>query len=343
MAERLEDLSAAWDEVEEATEEQQGEEQPLEGTEEPQGELFEEASEEAEAGGEELEAVTSSKPTEKAGDDKPVESSPEEKAPVSWGVATREHWGKLPKEVKAEIMKRERDFAVGIQRYSENSKRAELMDRALQPFQQYFAMNGNQPGQTIQQLLQTASVLQMGAPGQKAQMVAQLINQFGVDIQTLDNLLAGEEPPPEAQQQQHVQQAIQQAVAPYQQMLNQFQQAQVRQRQAQAQAAGSEIQKFAADSKHEFYNDVRADMADLLDMAANRGINLTLKDAYDRACMMHPEISRVITSRRQQEQLRNKRRAATSISGSPAGSAGSAPPDSIAAALEYAWENSGRT
>ena len=68
------------------------------------------------------------------------------------------------------------------------------MDQALAPFQQYLAVTGEPPAKTIQGLLQTASILQMGSPVQRANTVASLIKQFGVDIRTLDDVLAGQQP-----------------------------------------------------------------------------------------------------------------------------------------------------
>jgi hypothetical protein len=264
-----------------------------------------------------------------------------DRAPVSWGAATREHWKALPPQVKAEIQKRERDFSVGIQQYAENSKRANMMDQALAPYQQYFAMDGGNPGQSVNRLLQTASMLQMGSAPQKAQIVAQLIAQFGVDINTLDHMLAGKGTPPEMKQQEEVQRAIQQAVAPYQQTLQQLEQQQRAHQHYVQQAASSSLDQFMADPKNEFYRDVQGDMADILDMSANRGMKMSLKDAYDRACKLNPEIERIIATRQGQRSLQAKRQKATSITGSPAGD-GLAPADSMRSALEQAWDNVGR-
>jgi hypothetical protein len=262
-----------------------------------------------------------------------------ETPPQGLSVEAREAWAEVPDVVKADIAKREADYAKGIEKHRANTQRVQAMDRSLAPFSQLFAMNGG-PQETLPGLLQTASVLQMGSAPQKAQMVAQIIQQFGVDIKTLDSMLVGEAPPPEVQQQTAVQQAVQQAVAPYQQTLQQIQQReQYAAQQAQGQVA-QEVNSFGA--QHEFYNDVRSDMADLLDMAANRGRQMSMEEAYNTACAAHPQISKVMQQRQASQSVQQKRNAASSIHGTSGGSMSGSAPNSIAAALNEAWDSAGQ-
>ena len=264
-----------------------------------------------------------------------------ETPPRSMSPAAREQWKDTPDAVRQEFARIDQRMEGMAQKYGRDAQRAQQMDRALAPFSQLFAMNGG-PGETLPGLLQTASVLQMGAPQQKAEMVANIIKQFGVDINTLDNLLVGEAPPPEVQQQTQVQQAVQQAVAPYQQTLSQLQAQQQYAAQQSQQEVASEVDAFARQPENEFYHDVKADMADILDMAANRGIEMDLKTAYDRACLMNPEISKIIQTRQGAQSTQQKRRASSSIHGTPGGEGDVAAPNSIAAALNDAWDNAGR-
>jgi len=241
--------------------------------------------------------------------------------------------------MKEAIAKREKDFAYQIQKTAEGAKRAEAMDRSLQPFQQLFQMNGG-ASQFLPNMLQVASLLQMGTPQQKAQTAANLIKQFGVDVQTLDNALVGEQPPPEVQQQSQLDQLLNQRLAPLQQQLSQYQQ---REQYAQQQAQHSiqtELSEFAA--QNEFYEDLKGDMADLMELASNRGREMSLEQAYSIASKQHPTISKILESRIGQETVNRKRSAASSVSGSPGGTMEAPPANSIAAALNDAWENAGR-
>jgi hypothetical protein len=212
------------------------------------------------------------------------------------------------------------------------------MDRALQPYQQLFQMNGG-ASQMLPDLLQTASLLQMGSPAQKAETAARIIKQFGVDIGTLDNLLVGQAPPAEVQQQSQLDQMLNQKLAPLQQQLQQYQQREQQMQQRTQHEIQSELNSFA--NEHEFYDDLKNDMADLMDLAANRGREMSLKQAYDLAASQHPVISGIISGRASKQQVQTKRNAASSVSGSPGGSM-SAPKDSISAALLDAWDNAGR-
>ena len=259
-------------------------------------------------------------------------------APISLPPAAREAWKNAPKEVRDAVAKREKDFEQGIQKYAENAKRAQQMDQVLAPFSQFMQMNGG-PAQTIQNLLSTGAMLQMGSPQQKAQVAASIIQQFGVDIQALDSILAGS---PQPQQDNSIQQAVQQAMQPYQQAFTDFQSAQQAQAQQAQQAVTNEVDAFANDPKNEFYRDVAEDMADILDMAANRGQQVSLKQAYDRACMLHPEISTIIQSRQSAQEVEKKREAASSVSGTPNGPSTQNEPATLRQAIEQAWDTVGR-
>ena len=330
------DLATAWDEglsLEEAHD--------AENSEESEDAISEEV--EAASGGQEgstdgAPSDTEDSPDLQAGKEPEVEAEGSVgDPPVGLPPEAREAWKDTPEPVRQALVERERQFAVGIQRYAENSKRAEAMDRSLAPFQQFFAANGNQPAQTISNVLTTASVLQMGTPQQKAQMTKDLIEQFGVDIPTLDSILSGQEVPQEQKVQSTVQQAVQQAVAPYQQMMERVQAAQRQQVQQVQQGVSTELEQFASAPENEFYHDVKMTMADLLEMSANRGQELSLKDAYEQACQIDPKVRGVLASRKQQESLQSKRNLASSVTGSPGGDSAPAVPQSMREEIEQSW------
>ena len=310
------ELAAAWDNAESDTEEEVVEEQvaqePLETTEV----ALEESSE-----------------TESS------ETSNLDKSPTSLSPEAREEWANTPTAIKEHIARNEERMEGLALKFGANAKRAEAMDQSLAPYAQLFAMNGG-AGNTLPPLLQTASMLQLGSGPQKAEAVASLIKQFGVDIRTLDSLLVGEAPSQESQQQSQVQMAVEQAVAPYQQQMQQFQQQQQMQQQQAQNEISNEVNNFG--SQHEFYNDVRSEMADLLDMAANRGRNMSMQEAYQTACLAHPQISKIMNARQSQKTVQKKQKASSSIYGTSGGSMSGGAPESVEAALNSAWDNAGR-
>jgi hypothetical protein len=160
-----------------------------------------------------------------------------------------------------------------------------------------------------------------------------------VDIKTLDGMLSGKGAPPEAQQQSQLDQLLQQRLAPIQQQLQQYQQREQQQLQQEQQQIQSELSQFAA--QHEFYQDVSQEMADLLEMAANRGRQMSLEEAYNIACSTNPQINKIMTARTSQQAQQQRRAAASSVrSSAPAG--GQTPPEDRMAALNAAWDNAGR-
>jgi hypothetical protein len=263
------------------------------------------------------------------------------RAPVSWNATARETWKDIPKGAQDYIAQREREMEVGIKKYAENSNRARAMDQVLQPYGQYFAVNGG-AGESIKALLAQGATMQMGTPTQKAQMVANMISQFGVDISTLDNMLVGKPADPSVQQSSEVQQAVQQAIAPFQQYMTGMNQQRQQAEQAHNNQIGNEVETFASDPANEFYKDVSNDMADILDMAANRNLPMTMPEAYERACALNPDIARIKTNRTAAVSAANKRRAGASIHGTPGGAGGLASPGSMRDAIEQAWDNAGQ-
>jgi hypothetical protein len=337
------DLEAAWDDSDTTDEasneipEDDGvvaEEQGDPTKSEAASETGEEVEEEAGEGGEE---------TAEAGDEtgaEEVQKAEVSTAPVGLPPEAREAWNDTPPAMQKAIAQREREFNVGIQRYAEGAKRAEGMDKALEPYQQYLSMNGG--NSHIGTLLQTGAGLQMGSPIQKAQTVANLIKQYGVDIGTLDGMLVGEGAPPAAQQQNDVQEAVTAAMAPYQQFMGSMQKQQENEQQQAQQNVTSSVEAFASNPANEFYNDVKMDMADLMDMAANQGRDLSMEDAYKKACHINEGISTIIASRRSATEIAGKRKAAASITGGPGGPGGLSQSTNIRGAIEDAWDNVGR-
>jgi hypothetical protein len=134
---------------------------------------------------------------------------------------------------------------------------------------------------------------------------------------------------------------LNQKLAPVQQLLTRFEQAQAAQQQQVAQQAQSEVEQFL--SKAEFGNDVREDMADLLEAAQRRGQNMTLLDAYKKACMMNDSVRSVLVQRQQAQRgqvhtqaAQRARQAAVSVSGgAPVGALQQAPND-VRSAIEAA-------
>jgi hypothetical protein len=247
------------------------------------------------------------------------------KAPASWTPKARETWSKLPKEAQAQIAKRENEISRTLKETASARQMMQRLNTTLEPYKSGLIASGVQdPIQAIGTLFQTEAQLRGGDTRMKAQTVADLIKQYGVDIATLDGLLAGEAPS-SGGTNPDIEQLIDQRMAPVNQMLQQQQQYAQYQEQQYQQEAKQSVDQFGQNA--EFLNDVRMDMADMLEAASRRGIAMTLEQAYEKACAIHPEISKIIAGRKKEEQLmgsRNdvarKKAAASSLNGKQGGS-----------------------
>lgn len=277
---------------------------------------------------------------------------PGEKAPASWRPDIREHWGSLPEPVRAEIARREVEVQRTLQETAEARKTVESIDRVIAPYMPFIKAEGANPLQAIDNMMSTAAKLRTGTAPELATMMAGLINQFGTGrfgnafIEQLDSALAGQAPRVDPQQAA-VEQVINQRLAPMQNMLTQFQQAQQMQQQQVAQRAQDEVARFLGEA--EFGDDVREDMADLLEAAQRKGQSLTLQQAYEKACYLNDSVRSVMQQRQaakgaqvQTQAAQRARSAAVSVSGgAPLGALKQEPTD-VRAAIEAAITMSSR-
>ena len=275
--------------------------------------------------------------------DNDVPTQAEINAPQSWGVAEREHWAALDPAVQAQIEKREKEIGHSLTTTGEARKFHEEFNTTIQPFEHFITAEGATPMQAVGNLLQTAATLQGGSPQQKAARIAELIGHYGIDIRTLDSLLAGEIP--EDPQEAQLGQMLDQRLAPMNHFMQQQQMAEQQQYQQQQTAVGSELDTFMA--KHEFTEDVRTEMADLMEMAGRRGQTLTLDQAYERALLLRPDIQEIVQQRiaagqakQNNQTVAQKQAAAVSVAGGNAAMGGEKPGTDIRSALLAAWGDS---
>jgi hypothetical protein len=223
-----------------------------------------------------------------------------EKAPASWRPDIREHWGALPEPVRSEIQRRETEVARTLQETAEARKTVEAVMKTIEPYQAFIKAENSNPLQAIDNLMSTAARLRTGTAPELAQLVAGIVNQFGTGrfgngfIEMLDTALSGQTPRQDPQQLA-IEQVLNQRLAPMQSMLTQFQQAQIQQQQQATYAAQNEVSTFL--DRAEFGNDVREDMADIIEAAQRRGQNMSLQDAYKKACLMNDNVRSVLTQR----------------------------------------------
>jgi len=166
--------------------------------------------------------------------------------------------------------------------------------------------------------------LRYGTAEIKADLLIGAMAQYGIDPNYVFQRLTGgqqqRQTNPELMQVQNELQQLKQARLAEQQSIQAAEQAQVTQT----------IDSFAADPKHIYFANVKAEMAALL--SSNRAKDLT--EAYEMACWARPDIRPLLQQAealRKQEELKAKaekaRKAGSSLTGSPTGAVSSAVTD----------------
>jgi len=313
------DIAAAFDEIVERDEPEEDTDASIEEAGDNDAETEESAGEDSGAespdedesqSGDEDEAAGTKKKAEASGDN--AEGEPADgkdnpadgRAPVSWDPAVREHWNKLPKEVKAQVEKREREVtqALGI---STNARRfAEDFRSVVSPYEGIMrAAGANTPLEAVNTLLQTAAGLTIGSQTQKSQILANLIKQYDIDLPTLDSVLAGAMP---SGADSDLDRMLNERLKPFQEIVNRDQQRTEQQQQSLRQGAATEIETFMGSKQAEFFEDVREPMADILDIAARNGKVMTIQQAYAKAVAMDPKLSEILAQRKRVKLARDK-------------------------------------
>lgn len=266
------------------------------------------------------------------------------KAPQSWKPALREKFAALPPDVQAEVMRREGDVNRALSESANSRKFHQDFSQVIRPFEALIAGSGVHPLQAVRNLMTTAATLQTGTQAQRASTVANIIKAYGVDIATLDAVLSNQKVPQKSQQadlSQQIERAVSQRLEPF----TRQQQEAERKLNETAQAT---VEEMGTKPEFEYFEDLREEMADLLDLAAQRGRVLSMEDAYKKAAALHPEISKLVAKKEAAAKLqqnkgninRARRAAASQPNGSPAapGSARSTP-KGLRNSLATAWDD----
>jgi hypothetical protein len=279
----------------------------------------------------------------------PIQAAPQAgvyNAPQSWSPLAREHWKAMPPAAQAEVVRREQEMQRYVNEMAPARNIAERFTQTIQPYLGVIQAEGVDPLTAVRNLMSVTQTMRQGTQYEKAQMLAQVIKVYGVDIGTLDSALVGTLQPGQGQQPQgadpqYVQSLVQQQLAPLYQMAQQRQQAIVQQADGEAR---SELETFASDPANEFFSDLRYEMADIIELGEKHGRDITLEQAYQRAAMLHPEVSKVMLARQQGVNARSLTQAAQRAKGAAVSVRGSAPvggpvgrePNSIRESIEAA-------
>lgn len=205
-------------------------------------------------------------------------------APGSWSKTAQAHWDALPLEVKEAVLRRESEAGRFRSESGEKIKAYQELDKVLEPVGPLLSMQGLTKAQFVGNLVQAEAALRN--PATKAQAFQYLAQSYGFDLNQLQPVQQQQVDPQYASLQQEIAQLKQERLSEVQQR-----------EQLVTREAETDIAKFAADPKNEFFEDVRPIMGQII--AAK--LTDDLGEAYRLACIKHPEVSQIIEARRQDE------------------------------------------
>jgi hypothetical protein len=248
------------------------------------------------------------------------------KAPSSWKPAAQEAFLKADRgepltaeEIKlltAEAERRESDFHRGVSEFKGHSERAKAYDAAIAPYQQHLQRLGVDAPTAINELMQAEVTLRTGDPLTKANYLALLAREYGIDLNQV------QQPQNVDPQTQYLMQQLNELRQNQQMWQNQIQQ----QEKMKAQQV---LQSFSNAEKPHF-DAVRNDMADLLETGKAK----TLEEAYTKAIWMRPDIRQTLIDTQiadvqkkalAQAQAQRVKTASVSVKGSSPASSGNQP------------------
>jgi hypothetical protein len=171
-----------------------------------------------------------------------------------------------------EAERREGDFHKGVEEFKTHAQKARAYEQAVAPYMQNLTAAGVDAPSAVSALLKADHILRNSDQQTKTAYFAQLARSYGIDLgQAL-------EVPPVDPQVQYLTNQLNQLQQREQQWHNSIQ-------EQETASAATQLQDFASQGNVHF-DAVRGDMADLL----ITGKAKTLKEAYDMAVWMRPDI-----------------------------------------------------
>lgn len=269
-----------------------------------------------------------------------------QRPPQSWKPVAKSHWDKLPDEVKADVHRREREIVKVLNSSSDARKFQENMAKLVAPYEDRYRQSNIPNHVAIQNLMSADRVLATAPAPQRAMFMAKMIKDYQIDIEMLDSALSGEDviaTNPMAR----IDDLISRKLAPLTQFVDTQRQTHVSQQHKLENDLATELQAMESDTtNYPYFHDVRADMADMVEIYSRRGVYLTPKEAYNRAVRSNPETSKLLQQNVLHGQAQNANaqaqrslNASSSVTGSPAALSRKPDPADLRGTIEAAWES----
>lgn len=204
-------------------------------------------------------------------DPAPTDPAPAEtfEVPKTWRQEAAAKWAEVPPEVQKEILKREDDIFKGLESYKADAQIGKSVKSIIDPYMPMLKAAGLDPLQQVDGLMKAHYLLATGTPEQKQMLFQRLAQDYNVQ-------LGGEAPFVDPQ------------VAALQKQLSDLQSKFTGREQQEAETVRTNLQReidaFASDPAHQYFDELANDIAALLKGGAAKD----LKDAYEKAVWANP-------------------------------------------------------
>jgi hypothetical protein len=197
----------------------------------------------------------------------------------------------------------DREYRKTLEETAEARRGYQQFKETVGPFEAMIRAEGGHPLQAVGNLLNTAAALRTAPVAHKGQVIASLINTFGIPLEAVNAALGGPQTgQPSSTQPQMAPEYRDPRVD---ELLSTLREQRTQHLQAIQQKSTADVEAFLASK--EFAEDVREEMADLMDVVSmqnqrrlQQGLAptpFTLDDAYNRAVQLKPDIVEVLKQR----------------------------------------------
>lgn len=184
------------------------------------------------------------------------------------------------------FMRRSEEMHKGLEQYRAKAQFGDSMERVITPYLNNIRQTGLNPDVVINNLLNADNVLRNGNAQQKTAFMANLAREYGIDINQTNEYINNQ---PYVDPQVSVLQNQLQQMQGWVQQQNQAREWQERE------TLNSEINSFASKPENVYFEDVRSDMAGLL----QAGLAPDLNTAYEMAIYANPNVRAKVLAQQQ--------------------------------------------
>jgi len=203
-------------------------------------------------------------------------------APKTWRPEAAAEWEKIPPAVQAEIHKREEDIFKGLESYKQDATVGRGFVGVIQPYAEVLRAANVDPVQLTSNLLGVHYTLSMGKQADKETLLRSIAKDYGIDLSPQQQADPEDAPYvfPEVASLREENKALQSRLDRLEGTQRQAEQRQIGEIQSKL---AQEIDAFAADPKHLYFDEVASDIVAQLKAGAK-----DLADAYEKAVFANP-------------------------------------------------------